>query len=151
MTSSSSAQYFERIDFSFPRKVNQDINRWEELERKERIEKGVDPVLFGKIHRLHPSIINNKVQIADEKKTTIRETLKGKAQEWSEKVAETTKSFVGSAKDKFGLQDPAALASIIKAEEKERIRRMNEKVDPSIEASKHKMENELLQKVKSVN
>jgi len=77
----------------------------------------------------------------------------GIVQNTTETISNVTSSMMGKvneyvevAKEKMGMA-PIDISSMA-SEEKERLRRMNETVDPMVEARKHRVEDELLQNVK---
>lgn len=87
---------------------------------------------------------------AHHKADTIKESLKESGENIREKATEFSTSasdIYEEMKGKFGGFD----SSLMAAEEKERARRMKEKIDPVLEGRKHRMESELLHTIKPVN
>jgi len=150
----------DRVDLTFPRAIPSDIIKLEEQERLERMSKGVDPILLGKHHRVQEEIVHSSRSLTGKVSASsslehAKEALKDTASVWSiyttEKVGtlmEKASCWVDAAKDKLGFVGDA---STFASEEKERLRRVNLKVDPLIEGRKHRMEDELLQKIKVSN
>jgi len=194
------------VNFIWPRLVPSIIFEMEELARSERIAQGVDPILFGKWHRIGQELQYTRwnliVEPALERASELAESAKdiaistkesvaqfsedlteavgeaftgrsnltgglatgvvqslpdvshavtglfGSISGLAHKVVESTTHVVDVAKDKLGYHvDLSSMA----AEEKERTRRMNDSfVDPMVEARKRRVEEELLQNVKSV-
>jgi len=95
--------------------------------------------------------ISEDINVATREKAGYMKTaLKESAKEISDKstdFAVATNNLVGDIKDKIMGPDIASMAM----EEKERARRMAEKVDPVIEGKRHRVESELLTQVKMVN
>jgi len=87
----------------------------------------------------------------NKKSIEVKTALSESVEEIVEKSADfsvSTNMLADDIKDKFHMSgDPSTVA----AEEKERTRRMLEKVDPLIEGKKHRMEDQLLMEVKLVN
>jgi len=84
--------------------------------------------------------------------------IKETAFEWTHATTDAISSLTGGvmhraseymevAKEKLGMGEP----SITALEEKERLRRMSDKIDPMMDARKHRVEDELLQNVKTAN
>jgi len=87
---------------------------------------------------------------AHHKVNKFAESLKESGKEVRAKAADISASasdIVSDMKDKFTGIDISSIA----AEEKERSRRMSEKIDPLVDGRKHRMEDELLQNIKPVN
>eukprot|EP01114_Cavostelium_apophysatum_P010894 TRINITY_DN2503_c0_g1_i1.p1 TRINITY_DN2503_c0_g1~~TRINITY_DN2503_c0_g1_i1.p1 ORF type:complete len:166 (-),score=48.64 TRINITY_DN2503_c0_g1_i1:60-557(-) len=161
----SSTTYYsdEKVDFTFPRaKIDHSA---EEQERSERMRSGVDPVLLGKHHRIQeefkykgytfPHALHwNMPHLPSASK--VIDTASSWTHVASEQVGGVTRSLFGkaqdlveAAKERLGFQgDVGSISSINKAEEAERLRRANEKVDPKMQARKHRVEDELLQTVR---
>jgi len=79
-----------------------------------------------------------------------RRSLSSSVEEIMEKSKEfsvSTNSLFGDIKDNMTGLDISSAA----AEEKERVRRMNEKIDPIVEGKKHRVEEELLSSIKLVS
>jgi hypothetical protein len=146
----------DKWNFSYSRRTPSLILDLEEQERKWRMSRACDAVLFGKWHRVQLEFMRHyypqKLSLSSLVAPIIAK---------EEVVVEITQSLMGSmigkashiieaAKDKFGYPSPSSIAFVTKAEEKERIRRMNEGVDPMFDARKRAVESELLHKVKSV-
>jgi len=131
-------------------------------ERQWRIERGVDPILYGKIHRVQQELIRNWNSVSWQ--------LKGKANEWSkpiqsnwhllagdmERLIDQGINFMQSTADKLtesvGLSEKPSLWGIKRQEEKERERRMKDtQVDKMVEARRRRVEDELMQTIKPVN
>jgi len=162
------------------RRCPPEIIAMEESERIYRMNKGVDAVLYGKWNAILSAptslslrpipIVAKKVlpfvtQAKDtlvEKTSEIVDMASGivhdvKQSSWTgyfgtlaHSMADKTHHLVDIAKESVGIVDPASIAAINKAEEAERLRRMNEKVDPMLTARLNRVQDELLRSVKSV-
>lgn len=146
-----------------------EIRRLEEIERQDRIQRGVNPVLQGKVHRFQQELLHHNSKFLEslplpamelphielpkvsEISHNVVDSIKATTWTWSsylkENVLNKTKNIYSQAKEGLGYYD----ISSIKSEERERVRKMNEKVDPMIDARKRRVEEELLHAVKSAN
>eukprot|EP01114_Cavostelium_apophysatum_P019735 TRINITY_DN643_c0_g1_i1.p1 TRINITY_DN643_c0_g1~~TRINITY_DN643_c0_g1_i1.p1 ORF type:complete len:168 (+),score=36.56 TRINITY_DN643_c0_g1_i1:53-505(+) len=145
----------ERVDFNFPRNYSS-IDKLEEAERQERLNKAVDPILLGKHHRLgdavlsHPSSLGGAAASASSAISGAASSLSSAISDMSGNLMNKASAAVDSAKASLGM-DPSSIASMA-SEEKERQRRMSdERVDPKLAAQKHQVERELLNSVKANN
>jgi len=178
------------VDLSFPRKKEwSSIDELEEEERKWRISRKVDPVLFGKWHQIQSELKSFnwgwRFKSNFPSLSVVKDVAAEKAHGWteftthtlsnlthsttdtisnlshslthatSEKIGNLTHTvldkayeFVEVAKDKLGMSDPSSIASINKAEEHERLRRINDSgIDPVLDGHKRKVEDELLHRI----
>jgi len=150
----SNSNFCDKIEILVPRQIPQEIIQLEEEERSGRIEAPIDPIWLGKWYRVQSELTKNWGQIKlgslrSSAKSSINETVSNisqKANQLIDSLKGKANVLVESAKEKVGIS-----GDIKFQEEKERLRRMNQKVDPMIGAQKHKVENELLQTVKASN
>jgi len=192
-TKDNNFQEAEKVNISFPRTSNYELDQIENKEREERVSHGVDPILMGKHHKLQDELLASNTTTTTTTLPTLpssstishaAEVVKDKASHLMSSTTETASHLMSSttetashlmssttetvshltgnmmgkmseyvevAKEKIGMADPTTIASITRAEEAERVRRMNEKVDPIIEGKKHRVETELLKNVKTSN
>jgi len=197
-TKDNNFQGAEKVNISFPRSSNYELDQLEDKERQERLSHGVDPVLMGKHHKIQDelllatnttttiptlpssSTISHAAEVVKDKAVHLMSSttetashlmssttetashLMTSTTETASGLTETLSNLTGNmmgkmseyvevAKEKIGMTDPSSIASINRAEEAERARRMNEKVDPIMEGKKHRVESELLKNVKTSN
>jgi len=161
----------DKWNFGFSRKTPIYIIDQLEHERREQIRLGVNPILFGKWHRVqaefmekvnHHNILSDVAPAIDKAEKVLSDA-SGKVLDSSAEIAaevgsgfsnvlgnisQKVHNLVESAKDTLGIIDPTTTIGITKLEEKERHRRMNEKHEPLMEARKKRFEDELLTTIK---
>lgn len=151
------------VDLLFPTSI-QEIHRLEENERQDRIRRGVDPVLLGKHHKFQHELLHHHTRflhhISSTSSGSVESSLtsvlpsvpslnviKETTLTWSSYLKHNAKSFYAVARDSLGM-NTSSLSYITKEEEKERTRKMSEKIDPMMDARKRRVEEELLTSIK---
>jgi len=160
-----------KTDFAFPRQSSSETTQLEEKERSRRIASGVNPLVYGKYFQIHKELLDTNgnwfwTSLPTTGMKEVTSTLTDSAEHLKEVAIEKTESFsttfshlkdslrdstthiVELARDSLGL-NPSSLKSVTRAEEKERSRRMEDKVDPMIDARKRRVEEQLLKTVHS--
>jgi len=142
----------------YSKRIPRDIIQLEEDERMDRIQRGVDPILFGKVYRVQQSLIHNMSSVSWQAKHLRMDAVKPIQENWKrlatdmERLIDEGVHFVNTKADKLGLQNKGSLVHIIAEEEKERIRRIhNNSIDKMADARRRRVEDELMQTVKLVN
>jgi len=164
----------ETYTISFPKQIPCDIIAMEEEERKDRMERKVDPMFMCKLAQVQKELLIKRLpyKVMYEAKSTLTHSAKGmdnlstnfsvevnnKVADYKQELTDSAHNLAGRmhtkvhevinmAKEKIHRGDISSIAS----GEKERSRKMSETVDPMVESRRHAVETELLQTIKMVN
>jgi len=162
----------EPVDFTFKSRRCPDwIKALEEKERSDRIAQGVDALAYSKWNYLlsapHKTLVDattissTVLPVLASARDSLVESGKGISGyfgSWAHTMADKAASIYDAAKHSHMAEvaldyvhpDPSSISSINKAEEAERVRRMNVKVDPLVAARRGRVQEELLHSIKSV-
>jgi len=135
--------------FSWKNRRPIDIINMEETERFERMKRKANPVLVGKWHQVHNQVRSYQRPVPV--LTKVLNTSEGVMEKMYTGLSHLVHDVYDIAKEKLHFSESlVTLESIRASEEIERKRRMTMKIDPVVESRKRRVQEELMEAVKTI-